>query len=123
MRTATTTLAFQPTLDDEPILVDEVLEYDPMHRGTNEVLIRNANGTVSRTATTYLRVVQAFPREVVGHRASITSAQRFINRYRDAIGDTTYWNGSRSIPVHIQWNIVPVAKGFDIVSTVTLREE
>lgn len=61
--------------------------------------------------------------EIVGHRSTRKLAQKYIDRYDDALGDTTWWNGSRNVPVHIDWRIEPAEKGFDIVSTVYAREE
>jgi hypothetical protein len=63
-----------------------------------------------------------FGTSIVAHRSSRKYAEKFIASYGDAIGDTTYWNGSTNVPIHIEWAAVPSANGgFDVVSTVTPR--
>lgn len=58
---------------------------------------------------------------LVAHRASRSAAERYIAAFANELGDTTRWDGKRSIPIHVEWTVVPAAKGFDIVSTVTPR--
>ena len=61
--------------------------------------------------------------EVVAQRSTRALAERYVARFSDVLGDTTWWNGREHIPVHIVWEVKPGRKGrFDILSTVTSRE-
>lgn len=68
-----------------------------------------------RSASTPIRV------EVVAHRATRKSAERYVAAFANELGDTVSWNGRENIPIHVEWTVVPAAPGFDIVSTVTRR--
>lgn len=57
--------------------------------------------------------------EVVAHRATRKTAERYVASFTDELGNVTDGNGQ---PVHIAWAVVPATKGFDIVSTVTEQE-
>lgn len=59
--------------------------------------------------------------EIVAHRATRRAAEAYIARFADELGDTARWDGTKDVPIHVVWTVVPAAKGFDIVSTVTPR--
>lgn len=73
------------------------------------------------TTTQESAVTTPITTEVVAHRATKAAAERYIASFADVLGDTVRWDGHRDIPVHIEWTAVRVAKGYDIVSTVTAR--
>lgn len=60
--------------------------------------------------------------EVVAHRSTRRLAEAYIASFADELGDTVRWDGTKDIPIHVVWTVVPAVRGFDIVSTVSPRE-
>ena len=61
---------------------------------------------------------------VITTRSTRALAEKFIASYGDALGETTYWNGSRDVPVTLTWTPVrnPFTKKWQVVATCTPRE-
>jgi aminoglycoside N3'-acetyltransferase len=57
---------------------------------------------------------------IVAHRAAKRSAETFVARYADVVGEQSHWTGSTLRPTFVEWSVERCATGgFDIVQTTT----